>query len=144
MIAKRCRLNSLQEGFSFIEIIVVVLIMGLLLATVGPAAYSWLAKGKVSTTKTSLNALSQAIDAFHAELGSYPKALEDLIKKPSGPLGKNWTNPYLQKTSVPQDGWNHPFNYKVTPGAEHPYELYSDGPHGDAGPEEEHISVWEL
>lgn len=136
--------RSLKEGFTLIELVVVILIMGILMATVGPAAYRWLVTGKENSAKTSLNALAQAIDAFHAEIGSYPKELKDLVEKPSGSLGKNWTTPYLQKGKLPEDPWNNEFQYKLTPGAEHPYELYSFGENGPDAPAEEHIDVWKI
>jgi general secretion pathway protein G len=144
LIAHDHKQKYTTQGFSLIELVVVILIMGILMATVGPAAYRWLTSGRENSAKTSLNALAQAIDAFHGELGSYPKALEDLVKKPSGPLGERWTSPYLQKGKLPQDPWGNDFQYKLTPGTEHPYELYSYGPNGPDAPAEEHIDVWKI
>jgi general secretion pathway protein G len=136
--------EHLQQGFSLIELVVVILILGILAATVGPAAFRYLTSGRENSAKTSLNALAQAIDAFHGELGSYPKTLEDLVKKPSGPLGDRWTSPYLAKGKLPKDPWGRDFEYKLTPGAEHPYDLYSYGANGEDAPAEEHIDVWKI
>lgn len=139
-IHKKRRLDLVQ-GFSLIEISVVILIMGILLATVGPATYRWLVKGRENSTRASLNAVAQAINNYHAEIGSYPKELKDLVEKPTGAAGKKWTLPYLEK-GLPEDSWNNEFHYKVTPGAEHPYELYSFGANGPDAPAEEHIDAW--
>jgi general secretion pathway protein G len=136
--------KHLQQGFTLIELVVVILILGILAATVGPAAFRYLTSGRENSAKTSLNALSSAIDAFHGELGSYPKKLEDLVEKPSGPLGQKWTSPYLQKGKLPQDPWGQDFQYKLTPGAAHPYELYSYGASGEDAPPEEWIDVWKI
>ncbi len=133
------------EGFSFIELVVVILILGILAATVGPATFRWLTTGRENTAKTSVRALAQAIDLYHSELGSYPKELEDLVRKPeSGPASKKWTASYLKGSNVPEDPWGNSFQYKVTPGAEHPYELYSYGEAGEGAPEEGRIDAWKL
>lgn len=141
ILSMRKNRADLVQGFSLIEISVVILIMGILLATVGPATYRWLVKGKENSARASLNAISQAINNYHAEIGSYPKELKDLVEKPSGAAGKKWSLPYLEK-GLPEDPWNNEFQYKVTPGAEHPYELYSFGPNGSDAPAEEYIDAW--
>lgn len=138
------RRSHAQEGFSFLEIIVAVLIMGILAAVVGTGALQWVKRANRNSTITSLNALSQSIDLYKADMGTYPKQLEDLIEAPKGALAKKWQGPYLSKAKTPQDGWGHEFYYKVTPGAKHPYDLFSYGPNGEEGPEEEHLSVWEI
>lgn len=136
--------SSTQEGFSFIELVVVILIMGILVATVGTGFWQWVKRANKSSTVASLNAVSQALDLYHADIGSYPKGLEELYEQPKGPAGKKWQGPYLAKARMPQDGWKRDFYYKVTPGGKHPYDLFSYGPHGEEGPEEEHISVWDV
>jgi general secretion pathway protein G len=136
--------SHLQDGFSLIEIVVAVMIMGILAAVVGAGTVAYLKRAARTSTVTSLNALSQAIELYKVDTGSYPKQLEDLIEAPKGTLAKKWQGPYLAKKSAPQDGWKHDFYYKVTPGGKHPYDLFSYGPGGEEGPEEEHLSVWEI
>ena len=131
-------------GFTFIELVVVILILGILAATVGPLVFRWIAPARAGAAKASLKAMSQAIDAYQAEIGSYPKSLEDLIRKPEGAAGKKWTSPYLKGKDIPEDPWSSPYEYKVTPGGEHPYELYSYGPNGPDSPQEEHINAWDI
>ena len=137
------RNTYLQQGFSLIEILVAVMIIGILLAVVGAGTVGYLRRAALTGTKSSLNALSQAIELYRADTGVYPKQLEELIEAPKA-LAKKWMGPYISKKTTPQDGWNHDFYYKVTPGGKHPYDLFSYGPHGEEGPEEEHLSVWEI
>lgn len=144
MTYQQAQRSHAQEGFSFIEIVVAVLIMGILAAVVGTGALNYLKRANRNSTISSLNSLSQAIDLYKADTGAYPKQLDELIEAPKGALAKKWQGPYLSKAKTPQDGWGHDFYYKITPGGKHPYDLYSYGPNGEEGPEEEHISVWEI
>lgn len=145
IIAQKRRRIIASEGFSLIELVVVILILGILAAVVGPAVFRAVAPARTGAAKSSLRALSQAIDTYQAEIGAYPKALEDLVEKPSGAAGKKWTAPYLKGKSIPEDPWGEPFQYKITPGSQHPYELYSyGGPNGPDTPAEERIDVWNL
>lgn len=140
----RLHKRLLAPGFSIMEILVVVLIIGILVSLVGPAGWRIYRMVQRQATTRTLNTLSHAIDAFQAELGSYPKQLEDLVERPQGPLGKKWKEPYLTKTKIPDDAWGRPYFYKVTPGGKHPYELYSYGPSGEDAPAEEYISAWDV
>lgn len=128
-----CRARS---GFTFMELMIVLFILGLLMAGAVPAYLRYQSYAKNQTTRSNLKVLSQAIDSYNLELNKYPKKLEDLIKPPQG--GPAFVN------KIPNDGWNNEFVYKV-PGKGHPYDLYSYGPNGpeEATPEE-YISVWEI
>ena len=64
-----------------------------------------------------------------------------MVEKPAGAAGKKWSLPYLEK-GLPEDPWGNEFQYKVTPGGEHPYELYSFGANGPDAPSEEYIDAW--
>ena len=132
----------LQRGFTFLELVVVLVILGLLAAVSVPLVMRWAEIGRVRTTETNLKALAQAMDLYKLEIGSYPKQLQDLVEKPKGPEGAKWTGPQINK--IPRDGWNGEIHYKVTPGGKHAYELYSDGPSGESGTEEERVDVWKL
>lgn len=122
-----------QDGFTFIEIVVVLLILGLLAGIGAPLAYRWLAKGQVNTTITNLKQVKSQVDFFQMEQGKYPTKLEELTHPPKG-------KPYFD--DVPQDGWGNDFIYKVTQGKKHPYELYSEGDPSDS--EAERLDVWTL
>jgi general secretion pathway protein G len=131
-----------SPGFTFMELIVAILILGLLAGIGVPMYLRWAETARESTTQSNLRLLKNEITKFNIEHGKYPSRLEDLSERPKGEIGKKW-KPYLDK--LPKDGWSQEFYYKVTPGGKNPYELYSYG--GSAGPEEpaeRRISVWKL
>lgn len=130
-----------QEGFTFVELMVVLLILGLLMGVGVPAYMAWMERTRVQTTKTNLRLLKQNMELFHGDHGSYPAKLEDLATRPKGDLGKDW-HKLLDK--VPLDGWKHEFEYRKTPGKKHPFELNSYGSGGPDDPDTEKISVWDL
>jgi general secretion pathway protein G len=132
-----------REGFSLMEIMIALLILGLVAAMVGPAAFNALKNARKSTAKSTMRAFKNAIGMFQTHTGQYPQMLKDLIKKPRDEkVAKKWEGPYIDKTEIPEDPWNQPFVYKVTAGGKHPYELYSRGPNGTEAPKEEWIDVW--
>jgi len=138
------RASILKEGFTFLELIVVVLILGILLGLVGPNAFRYYRQSQQNSTRTQLNSIKTALDLYKAEIGSYPKQLQDLIERPSGPAGKKWKEKFLEKERIPNDAWGNEFVYKLSSGGDKPYELYSYGSGGPEAPSEEYISVWEI
>jgi general secretion pathway protein G len=128
-----------QPGFSLMEIVVAILIVGLMAGAV-TGLLQWRKKGAVTATKTSLGTLKSKVELFHDDTGSYPETLRDLVVKPMNEdIAKEWQGPYLDKTEVPKDAWKRPFQYQVTPGGTHEYELYSYGPAGKSAPQAEWI-----
>ncbi len=137
---KRCA----RAGFSLMEIMIAVTILGLIMAMVGPALQNTLRKGRISTAKNSLKVLRNGIEEYQMEVKSLPQRLKDLIEQPRDEKAKkNWGGPYLKNANVPEDPWDQDFVYKLTPGAKHPFELFSRGPSGADAPKEEWISVWD-
>lgn len=129
--------KQIKEGFSFIELIVAIAIIGILAVVAVPAVMRWLERAKETRTETTLNALKTSINAFQIDAGKFPTSLSDLVRKPAD--AKRWRGPYLEQTDLPEDGWGNPFIYKLNPkGAPHPYELYAESPTG------EKYSVWEI
>lgn len=138
---KRLR-RMLRPGYSLMEIVIVLAIIGILLGVGVPMLMNRLDESRKSTAKLTLHGYKQAINTFYADTGSYPQELQDLMEKPSDErIAAKWASPYMEKLS--DDPWNHELHYERTPGGEHPYDLYSYGPNGEDAPEEEHISVWE-
>lgn len=132
-----------RSGYSLMEILLVISIMGVLAAIVGPRLLSLFSTAKVDTTKQSLGNLKRIIEIFYTRHNDYPDSLKDLYKKPTNEdLAKNWVEPYVEEKAL-VDAWNHKFQYKKTPDQEHPYELYSYGPKGKAS-KSERIDVWKL
>jgi general secretion pathway protein G len=136
--------SSAREGFSLLEIMIAITILGVVMAMVVPNVYSALARAKINTTKTVLKSLSAQIELYQVHTNQLPKTLKDLIKVPQDDqIKRKWEGPYLKPAEMPVDAWDHTFSYKVTPGGKHPYELLSYGPNGKGSPKEEHISVWD-
>ncbi len=135
--------QSLKRGYSLIELMMYVAIVGILLVGAATAINSALKKGRKSATTTSLRVISQEIDSYYADNSRYPETLEDLMVKPEGMKG-NGEWPYVKPVNgeMPKDGYDYDFHYERTPGQPHPYELYSYGPNGEDAPQEEWISAW--
>lgn len=131
--------NSVQaeQGFTLIEIMVVVVILGILAAMVVPKILSRPDQAKVTVARADIEAISQALELFRLDNGFYPtldQGLEALTQKPSSPPEpRNW-NPegYLKK--VPLDPWGNPYMY-LQPGNHGKYDLYSFGANGREGGE---------
>ena len=128
--------TNAKTGFSLVEIMIVIVIMGLLLGVGIPTFISQKRQANLNTTKANLAVLSGAIDSYNMEFNNYPKKLDDLLHPPKG-------TSFLSKKQLPKDSWGTAFMYKETPGKEHPYELYSYGPNKLAAKPEERISAWD-
>lgn len=146
MTSKTIYKVSSQRGFTLIEIMVVMVILGLLVAIVAPNIMGRSDQAKVTIAETQLKNIQSALDLYRLDNSHYPstqQGLEALVSRPSGsPEPKNW-NPDGYLKSVPEDPWGNQFQY-VSPGTEGPYDLYSYGADGQEGGEGDaaDISVW--
>lgn len=137
-----------QRGFTLIEIMVVMVILGLLVAIVGPNIMGRGDQAKVTVAEAQLRQISSALDLYRMDNGHYPstqQGLEALVRKPSGtPEPRNWSSDGYMN-SVPEDPWGNEYQY-VSPGSEGPYDLYSYGSDGREGGEGDaaDISVWQI
>jgi general secretion pathway protein G len=144
-IAMKKEKRYIRPGFTLMEILIAVMILGLLSALVVPAVFNIYKGQQKKAAQSSLQGFKKGIQMYQMHVGALPATLKDLIKKPKDEKAiKKWEGPYVGEdlTEVPEDPWNEKFVYKVTPGAKHPYELYSYGPNGKGSPKEEQISVW--
>ncbi len=123
-----------QAGFTLLEILVVVAILGLLVFLVAPAALRQLGGARNSIARQSVERLSSVLDLYKLDVGSYPSSeqgLAALNTKPSNAPG--WNGPYLKGEAQPLDPWNHPYFYRnpsTRPG--HDFDLCSRGQSGTA------------
>ena len=132
-------MNSVRSGFSLIEIMIVVGIIGLIMAIAVPKFMGAREKANITATKTILQNFELAIDEFHNDTGQYPVTLHDLFAKPfDEKVAKRWAAPYVKKDEF-IDAWKNDLVYNVTKGQKNPYELYSYGPHGEGSPSDEWI-----
>ena len=133
MHADETKANDAEAGFTLVEMLVVITIIGLIMGLVGPRVLNYLAESKVKTAKIQIESLSAAIDLYYLDNGHYPSGgdgLDALVRRPAGDDG--WNGPYLKTQKTPLDPWGHPYVYKV-PGSHNPYEIASYGPSGPQG-----------
>ncbi|RPJ12941.1 MAG: type II secretion system protein GspG, partial [Desulfobacteraceae bacterium] len=126
-----------------VEIIVVMVMIALLAALVGPRLFSKVGKGKQSAVAAQIELLGQALDLFRLDTGRYPTTQEGLNALVVNPGIENWDGPYPKK-GIPNDSWGKPYHY-LSPGAKGEYELFSYGRDGSPGGEGEDKDVfsWE-
>lgn len=131
------------QGFTLVELIVVMVILGMLAALVAPKFFGKIGKGKQAAVKTQIELLGQALDTFRLDTGRYPTTGEGLGALLTDPGVNNWDGPYLKK-AVPNDPWSRPYHYE-SPGNHGDYDLYSFGADGSPGGEGESkdINSWE-
>jgi general secretion pathway protein G len=132
-----------RRGFTLIEILVVMVIIGLLAALVGPRLFPKLGKSKLAAAKAQIELLGQGLDQFRLDVGRYPTSQEGLQALAEDPGIEKWDGPYLKK-KVPDDPWGRPYYYQQ-PGDNGEYDLLSYGRDGTIGGEGEDADVmsWE-
>lgn len=123
--------RSLRAGFTLIELMIGLLIVGLLSAGAFYFAMTYLENAKRTATRNTVQNLKIQIMNYKAEKGDYPKSLQDMVA--AGFL----------KKPLPKDGWDRNFVYRLTPDGKNPYELFSYGPEGKAGGKASRIDAWE-
>ena len=129
-----------EGGFTFFEILVVVTIIGLLAALVGPRLWKKISGAKQSAAKAQIELFGSALDAFRLDLGRYPTTEEGLKALREAPTGADrWQGPYLPK-EIPNDPWGRPYIYKC-PGDHGDYDLISYGADGVEGGDGENQDV---
>jgi general secretion pathway protein G len=123
-----------DAGFTLLEILVVIAILGLLIGLVAPAALRQLGGAKLSIAKQSIERIGSTLDLYKLDVGNYPtteQGLQALVEKPEDTTG--WAGPYVKSDSVPVDPWRHPFVYRnPSERSGHDYDLCSLGPTGKA------------
>jgi general secretion pathway protein G len=122
-----------ERGFTLVEMLVVITIIGLIMALVGPRVLNYLGESKVKTARIQIQSFSSALDLYYLDNGRYPTSSEGLpalVQRPANSL--SWNGPYLKTASVPTDPWGRPYRYR-SPGDHAPYEISSSGPGGELG-----------
>ncbi|RJQ16675.1 MAG: type II secretion system protein GspG [Nitrospiraceae bacterium] len=130
-----------SRGFTLIELMVVMIILGLLAALVVPRMFGRVGQAKQKAAKTQIELLGTALDSLRLDIGRYPttaEGLDALITQISGV--EQWGGPYLKKNELPKDPWNNPYHYE-SPGKNSDYDLYSFGADNAEGGEGENEDI---
>lgn len=138
-----------RAGFTLMEILIAVMILGLLGTLLVPALNNIYKNQQKRACEASLRNMKKGIDLYKQRMLQLPKDLRDLIKRPKDDEKKRWEGPYVGPDEGAteddlMDPWSEKFKYKPTPGAKHPYDLFSYGPNGKGSPDDEHINVWNI
>ena len=130
----------MHAGFTLLELLVVMVIIGLLAGYVGPKYFSQIGKSEVKVTRAQIDGLGKALDHFRLDIGRYPSTEEGLAVLITRPADQpKWDGPYLTK-NVPLDPWGNPYIYKY-PGEHGEYDLISNGKDGQPGGEGEAADI---
>jgi general secretion pathway protein G len=135
MTKVHCPRPAAARGFTLIEILVVLVIIGVLAALIAPNVLERASDAKVTAARTDVGSLMQALKIYKLDNGRFPtneQGLESLVRKPTaGPIPPNW-KPYLDK--LPKDPWGQPYQY-MNPGVKGEIDVFSFGADGQAGGE---------
>jgi len=131
-------------GFTLLELLVVMVIIGLLASYVAPRFFDQIGKSEIKATRAQLDAFDKALATYRLDVGHYPttdQGLKALVERPGDEA--KWSGPYLAK-ALPLDPWGHAYVYRVPGDAGHDFELLSYGKDGQGGGtgESADISVW--
>jgi general secretion pathway protein G len=125
-------IRSGEQGFTLVEMLVVITIIGLIMGLIGPRVLNYLSESKVKAAKIQIQSFASALDLYSLDAGRYPSSAEGLAALVQPTTGGTWNGPYLKGGSLPNDPWNHPYLYRV-PGEHGPYDIVSLGSDGQEG-----------
>ncbi len=129
------------RGFTLLELLVVMVIIGLLVGYVGPRYFSQLGKSEVNAAQAQIDAIETALDIYRLDMGRYPNQEQNLSALLQAPENSNrWQGPYLEK-SIPADPWGQPYVYKF-PGEHGEFDLFSYGADGQLGGEGNNADIY--
>lgn len=121
-----------SRGFTLLELLVVMVILGLLASYVGPKYFSQIGKSKTTVARSQIEAFQRSLDSFRLDVGRYPTTEEGLAALVARPAStQNWNGPYL-RAQIPPDPWGHPYVYR-SPGQQSDFDLVSYGQDGQPG-----------
>ena len=141
---KMCFIKKQQQGFTLMELLIVLTIIGMLAALVGPTLYQRIKPAKRAAAQAQIQNFMTALDSYFVDVGRYPNNREGLkALREATPGTTNWHGPYLKKT-IPKDPWGGTYRYR-SPGRNGGYEIRSMGADGKEGGEDEarDVNSWE-
>jgi general secretion pathway protein G len=126
--------SAASDGYTLIEMLVVLTIISLILGLVGPRVLAYLGDSRVKTAKLQIESFSSSLDLFYIDAGRYPTSSEGLEALATRPTGiEVWNGPYVKGGRVPNDPWGHAYQYRVSGEQTPPYEITSLGSDGREG-----------
>jgi general secretion pathway protein G len=131
-------------GFTLLELLVVLVILGLLAAVATPQVLNYLSRARTQSAALQIHNLSAALDLYRLDVGHYPSEEEGLISLVEAPAATaNWNGAYVKKREMLNDPWGHPYHYRI-PGQHGDYDLYSLGADNAEGgvAENQDVSNW--
>jgi general secretion pathway protein G len=136
--------NRRDAGFTLLEMLVVLAIMGLLAAIIAPQVLKYLGSSRTQAAKVEVHNIGAALDLFRLDVGRYPtqdEGLQSLVAQPQTAPG--WNGPYLEKAEALKDPWGQPYLYR-NPGQHGEVDVYSQGPDkgGGANGEAGYVGNW--
>ena len=134
------RTRACMRGFTLLELLVVIVIIGMLAAYVGPKYFAQLGKSEVVVAKSQIEAFEKALDTYRLDVGRFPSTEEGfaaLLGKPAE--AAKWNGPYLKK-ALPLDPWGHAYVY-TAPGSKGDFDLVSYGKDGQPGGTDENADI---
>ena len=133
MTRARRRRSHGERGFTLVEILVVITIIGLIMGLVGPRVLNYLTESKAKAAKIQIESFSSALDLYFLDNGRYPTSSEGLgalVQRPGSTV--TWNGPYLKGSVVPNDPWGNAYIYR-SPGQHGTYDIISYGSDGQEG-----------
>ena len=130
-----------SRGFTLVELLVVIIILGLLAGLVGPRLFGRVGQSRQATARAQIELLGAALDQYRLDVGSYPASAVGLTALVQNPNIPNWNGPYLKKSAVPSDPWGRAYQYKCCPGDHGEYDIWSAGADGAPGGDGENADV---
>lgn len=142
-MAHDSRQRRRQRGFTLLELLVVLAILGLLAGLVAPRVIEYFSRAKSETARLQVENLSAALDLYRLDVGRYPtqtEGLAALVRRPAG--AAQWSGPYLKGNELPADPWGHPYAYRAPGRDGRAFDLYTLGADNAAGGEGENRDVY--